>query len=228
MPNISGRRSGCSRYFAKRDRSKELNMGRKKKAAGDPRKSVKVKLLERKHGGKVTTPYKLMEELIATVQDHSQLKSAKIAIAWRFGAKADIDGRLWLGQTRKGSDLDRALHGFDFVLILNHEVWNSAAFSEAQMVALIDHELSHCAPLCDKDGGQVIDEEGRKCWRTRKHLVEEFPGVIKRRGLWSENVRDLVAAAAEFEDKPILKIAAEAEAKRQKPPAAVKSGLAGN
>jgi hypothetical protein len=159
------------------------------------RKKVNVALLEREHGGLVTTAYKLMDEIIS--QHHSQLweAEAKIAIAWRFGWKANADGRITLGQCKKGSDLDRAMHGFDFVILLNHEVWNMAGFSEAQMRALIDHELCHAAISKDSNGELKKDEKGRTVFRIRKHDLEEFKDVVARHGLWKDDVREFVEAA---------------------------------
>lgn len=69
------------------------------------RKKVTVKLIERKHAGQITGPYRIMEKLIA--DHHPQLKDAKIALAWRYGWKATTDGHTTLGQCKKGSDLDR-------------------------------------------------------------------------------------------------------------------------
>ena len=107
--------------------------GRKPKAE-KARKKVTVKLLEREYAGKATEAYQILDRLIA--KHHSQLGSAKIAIAWRFGWKADTDGRLKLGQAKKGSDLDRELHQYDFVILLNHEAWNQGGLSEKQKEAI--------------------------------------------------------------------------------------------
>jgi hypothetical protein len=185
-------------------------MGRKRKAAGERRKKVTVELIKRKHSGTVTEPYKIMEEVIQTVKEHAHLRDAKIAMAWRIGKKADADGRLWLGSAKKGSDLDRAMHDQDFVILLNKEVWNSS-IKEAYKVALIDHELCHCQVACDTDGQPKLDENGRKVYRIRKHDVEEFTGVVRRRGLWKDDVRKLVEQALEFEGRPLLKIAKGSE-----------------
>lgn len=181
-------------------------MGRKRKAsAGEKqkaRKAVTVKLLEREHAGKVTTPYRLMEEIVAA--HHPRLEGAKIAIAWKFGKRADADGRIWLGQMKKGNDLDRTMHGFDGVLLLNHEVWNSADFSEAQMRALIDHDLCHLDVVTDTNGEPKLDEEGRKVYRIRKHDVEEFLEIVARHGCWKDDLRRFAEHAMETKDKPLL------------------------
>lgn len=176
------------------------------------RKKVTVKLLEREHGGKVTTPYRLMERIVK--DHHPHLKDAKIAIAWRFGKKSDADGRLWLGQAKKGSDLDRSLHGFDFVILLNHEAWNGSWFTEDMMKALLDHELCHCAVANDSNGEPKVDEEGRTCYRIRKHDIEEFYEIVARHGQWKEDIRMFVAAALKDErEKKSQPLLAQAETK---------------
>ncbi len=193
-------------------------MGRRGRRSAGPkikaRKKVTVKLIEREHNGKVTTPYRLMEECIR--EHHHHLIDAKIAIGWRLGKKADADGRLWLGQAKKGSDLDRTLHGYDFVILLNHEAWNSSWFTEAMMAALIDHELCHCTVANDSNGEPKTDEEGRTVYRIRKHDLEEFRDVVARHGQWKDDIREFVTAATrdqqEASDRPLLKQAEQAEA----------------
>jgi len=176
-------------------------MGRKKSAV-KKRKRVTVKLLERKHAGKITEPYRIMESLIA--KHHSHLGDAKMAIAWRFGWKADADGRLRLGQAKKGTDLDRALHHYDFVILLNHEAWNQGNLTAAQRQALVDHELCHCQVCHDSDGEAKTDEESRTVYRVRKHDVEEFLDVVSRHGLYTSELSKLAQAGINDSKRPLL------------------------
>lgn len=172
-------------------------MVRRRKAPKEKsRKKVTVKLLERKHAGKTTEAYAIMDKLIE--QHHSHLSGAKIAIAWRFGWKANTDGRVTLGQAKKGSDLDREMHDHDFVILLNHEAWNGGSLNEQQRVALIDHELCHCQVAKDSNGETKTDENGRTCYRIRKHDCEDFKEVISRHGLWKPDVEDFFAAAKDM------------------------------
>ena len=178
-------------------------MGRKRKSGAKKRRRVTVKLLERKHAGKVTEPYSIMERLVDGV--HSQLKNAKIAIAWRFGWKQDTDGRLRLGQTKKGSDLDRAMHKYDFVLLVNHEAWNQGNLDDNQKLALIDHELCHCEVSNDTNGEPKTDEEGRIVYRIRKHDIEEFEDVVSRHGLYTHELEEFAQAGINDSKRPLLK-----------------------
>lgn len=177
-------------------------MGRRSGLKAKARKKVTVKLLARTNAGQVVGAYRIMEKLIE--DHHSHLRGAKIAIAWRFGWKADADGRIKLGQAKKGSDLDRELHHNDFVILLNHERWNMANFSEEQMAALLDHELCHCQVSCDANGEPKTDEIGRTVYRLRKHDVEEFRDVVARHGLWKDDLVAFADSAAKKTHRPLL------------------------
>jgi hypothetical protein len=139
--------------------------------------------------------YTLMDELIR--QHHGHLTDAKIALAWRSGWKADADGVLRLGQCRKASDLDRELHGFDAVILLNEEALNAAAFGEVQTRALLDHELTHLEVTKDEAGETKFDEQGRVVYRIRKHDIEEFREIVARHGCWISGLEEFARAALE-------------------------------
>lgn len=156
------------------------------------RKKVTVKLLERKHAGKTTEAYQLMDELIQ--QYHAHLSDAKIAIAWRFGWNPDADGWLQLGKVKKGSDLDRAMHKFDFVIQLNFEAWNNGGLKPAEKVILMDHQFCHCQVTNDSDGKPKMDDAGRIVYRIRKHVIEEFPEIVERHGLHTHGLSELAQA----------------------------------
>lgn len=180
------------------------DMGRKR-ATGEKekkRKKVTVKLLERKHAGKITEAYRIMDDLID--KHHNHLADAKIAIAWRFGWNQDADGRLRLGQAKKGSDLDRELHHFDFVILLNHEAWNKGGLKQEQKLALVDHELCHCEVSMDVDGEPKVDEEGRTVYRVRKHDIEEFLDVVNRHGCYTNELAKLAQSGINDSDRPLL------------------------
>jgi hypothetical protein len=137
--------------------------------------------------------YSLMDELVA--EYHSHLEGARIALAWRFGWKGDPDGRMILGRCHKASDLNRQLHNFDFVILLNNEVWTSAEFSDAQKRALLDHELCHAAVALDKDGFPKQGADDRTKYRIRKHTIEEFHEVVDRHGIWKGDIASFVKRA---------------------------------
>jgi len=133
----------------------------------------------------------LVKSLLKTVAEHKAIGAARIALAWMIRVKGDVDGRVVLGKMKKAGELERELHGFDAVLILNEDHWR--ILESPQRLALVDHELCHLAPSIDpKTLDQREDAHGRKKWRIRKHEIEEFGGVIARNGIWKS---DLVAIA---------------------------------
>src|SRR5262245_44145714 len=97
----------------------------------EPKKIQVSMLSEQDDKSEVRQPYRILQQLVRL--HHSHLVEAHIALAWRHGWLPDADEHLKLGQARKASDLDFALHGYDFVILLNHEAWNAAEFNEAQM-----------------------------------------------------------------------------------------------
>lgn len=74
-----------------------------------------------------------------------------------------------------------------FVIEVSEEVWKH--LKPAARRALVDHELAHC--------DIETDEDGRTSLVVRGHDVEEFEVVVKRHGLWKQDVEDLVRAGAE-------------------------------
>jgi hypothetical protein len=157
-------------------------------------KKINVELIpERDDKGEVRQPYAIMQALIPA--HHPHLADAHIALAWRYGWTEDADGRLRLGQAKKASDLDFSLHAYDFVIILNSDAWNAAGFTEAQMRALLDHELCHCQVSLDENGDERRDVTGRPVWRMRKHDIEEFQEIVERHGLWEKDLALFAKAA---------------------------------
>ena len=137
------------------------------------------------------TMYPLVKRLVH--EHHGELREARIALAWATSWKADIDGRVKLGQLKKASDLDRELRPVDFVIVINRTFYEDANVSDAQREALLDHELYHGGRKLDTNGEDMVDERGRPVFRLRKHDLEEFAEIAERYGCWK---RDLEAFAA--------------------------------
>jgi hypothetical protein len=149
-------------------------------------------------------PYDIMDALIGAHHEH--LLSAEIAIAWRVGWKADKDGIVRLGQVRKASELDKELHAYDFVILLNQEAWDVMPLEKKR--AVMDHELSHCQACYDEYGEQNTDENGRLLWRTRKHDISEFTAVVQRHGCYRNEIEEFVKRALEAKEQPLFAQAA--------------------
>lgn len=149
------------------------------------RKKATIKVVHRKHAGKVVEAYKILERLIKEVEAFKPLAAAKFCIAWKSGWRCDKDGILIRARIRKASEVEREVYGeFDFVLLLNKELWQSTKFKTKARELDVFHELCHAAAdIDDSTGEQKVDERDRLCWRLRKHPIQEFPEVIERYGL---------------------------------------------
>ena len=70
------------------------------------RKKTSVRTVKRKHAGKITQPYAIMERLIKEVGQFDALKNAKIVILWRSGWKPTKDDTLRHVQIKKFLELE--------------------------------------------------------------------------------------------------------------------------
>lgn len=160
---------------------------RKTKSAKSKRVSYTL-LLDQRDGPNAHAPlYALLSELINA--HHRELIGAFIGLAWCTSWRADVDGRQRLGQCKRASDLDRECAPFDFVILLNHDFVTNPAVTDAQRLALLDHELMHATVKLDPQTHEpMVDERGRTVYRLRKHDIEEFGDVVERHGLWKKDL----------------------------------------
>lgn len=147
-------------------------------------------------------PYELLDEIRA--ENHFDTAEARIALAWKKGTKPDVDGHLILGKCVKASDLQRELVDYDFVIVLNKEVWEDPEFTRAQKLALIDHELCHAARAEDGDGHPMTDTKGRPVWRTRRHDIEEFRCIVERHGCYKRDLELFAREIVRKQNSPLL------------------------
>lgn len=158
-----------------------------KKPSEPRKKQVNVKIIPATDDeGRMSAPHKLMRDLID--KHHTHLRDARIAMAWRYGWKPDPDNRVKLGQCKKGSDLDRELHPYDFVILVNAEWWSMKGVKQEHRRALIDHELCHAQVDVDRNGQPKEDERGRTIYRIRKHDIEEFSEIVARHGCYTHDL----------------------------------------
>jgi len=102
-------------------------------------------------------------------QYHPHLATANIA--YLFQDKANkYGGKIIRGTLRKCSDLDKTLHGYDFVMTLAYDQWQLLAPLERE--ELVDHELYH--------GWFKEKKDGSIEWVLRPHDIEEFIEIMKR------------------------------------------------
>lgn len=146
--------------------------------------------------------YKLLSE--AREKWHSELHEARVALAWRKNQKPDKDGHLVLGKCQKVTDLMKEFAEYDFVIVLNYDVWNDPEFSKQMKLALLDHELCHAAIM--EDGGEhKYDERDRPVFRIRKHDVEEFYAVVHRHGTYKRDLEKFAELLLQNQRQPLLR-----------------------
>ncbi|MFP3915863.1 MAG: putative metallopeptidase, partial [Actinomycetota bacterium] len=134
---------------------------------------------------------KIAEDLIP--KHHEHLQGAPILYVFRDVAMVSR-GKTIAAKARRVSGLNAFLvavaagtedsvdHTF-FVMEVAEDWWADA--SEPQRVALVDHELCHFG-IDEEDEGPVL--------RIRAHDIEEFRSVVRRHGLWNEDVESFAAA----------------------------------
>lgn len=116
---------------------------------------------------------------------HEDLQEARIGLLFRETASVS-NGAMVVGKASKTTAQTRALleaqgeEAPQFVIWLAYDYWMS--FSPQKKLAVLDHELEHC--YLDKD----------KEPRLRGHDIEEFSAIVRRHGLWRDELRTFADA----------------------------------
>ncbi len=80
------------------------------------------------------------------------------------------------------------LIGYDFIITVGYRAWLATADEEMHK-AILDHGLTHCC----KD----VDKEGNPKYYIQDHSVEDFASIVRRHGLWSSDLRNMMNAYQE-------------------------------
>jgi hypothetical protein len=137
----------------------------------------------------------LAAELILEV--HGHLSEAKICYLFRTDEWTKKGGRYVYGKASKVPEQWRYLSGYDLLVVINQSVWTT--LTPERRAALVDHELCHFERIDDAAGNV-------KSWTLVDHDVEEFIGVVRRHGLWKEDVSELVKAGQQMQIFDGLKV----------------------
>lgn len=153
------------------------------------------------------------------IEDHVDVMEASIGFVWT-NAENKRQGRLVAGTAQLGKPGRNVQDGWTRAAIeFQRREWFGelpdllvtlsapycARCESHQVLALIDHELSHFEPKLDKDGEPVVDEEtGRMTYRMVGHDTEEFDAVIRRFGAWEQG---LVTMKRALDSKPTMDMA---------------------
>jgi hypothetical protein len=199
-------------------------MGRRKKNGEkkEKRSPVKLAAIPRKHAGKVTEPWAILESLIVSMTKANpvrfgHLENCRLKLWWTKDWKADPDGIVVGAQVCKANEVDRILveenngESPDIFIKLPQTQWPHLDDTEKEH--RLFHELCHVRPALDANGNQKRDTKERLLWRLGRHPITCFPKEIDRFG--AERVighNALIAASVEVAARPLLKKFDEAEA----------------
>jgi hypothetical protein len=143
-------------------------------------------------------------------REHEHLGGADVRFLWTQRPnrvkRQDVVGRAHLGEPSGSDAWARGMKADHltrlFGTVPDFYVTLCAGFvrarlregDEAAVMALIDHELYHCAQDT-RDGVPLFGADGRPKWAMRPHDVEQFVGVTRRWGPQGEAERMMSAAA---------------------------------
>lgn len=147
--------------------------------------------------------------------DHEHLKDAHIGFLWT-NMENSRQGRMIIGQAeqpafrcgkwQKGRQEQQICEWFgdipDFIITLDANYCLQC--TDLEFMALVDHELYHCAQAVDGFGMPKFNKDtGEPMFTMRGHDVEEFIGVVARYGV-GNNKSPLALMVKVANDVPLL------------------------
>ncbi len=139
--------------------------------------------------------------------DHAHLEHMVLGFLWtnvenarqgrRIVGQADLgDPQGAMGMWAKARARAQVLGWFgvlpDFIITLDAHY--AASVGDAEFLALVEHELYHCAQDQDAFGAPKFSAGGMPVPKMRGHDVEEFIGVVRRYGAVDPGVRLMMDA----------------------------------
>lgn len=141
---------------------------------------------------------------------HQHLIDFKIKIRYLFVSKTPKSkGKEVWGTCRKVSGLNAYLEGGTsddepfFVITISHDVWQ--VLPPDKRVALVDHELCHAhaevkqakeeADVKQVEVDNQIEQDNPVRLSIKPHDLEEFSCIVRRHGLWRDDIKDFVNEA---------------------------------
>jgi hypothetical protein len=139
--------------------------------------------------------------------EHEHLMDAHIGVLWTNAvnvskmrhvlATAEIPQTMG-GAWKRGRAEQQMQDWFGFAphFVLTFYAPECARLTDRSFCALVEHELYHCAQAENHYGAPRFDRvTGEPIYAIRGHDVEVFTGEVRRYGMVSPDVRDLLAAA---------------------------------
>jgi len=125
---------------------------------------------------------------------HGHLANANIHCLFRNG-KWESKGQTIYGTAEKVSEKWNYLTDLDFLIIINKEVWDVAPTEMRE--ALVDHELTHCCR-------DINEKTGEEKYSIQNHSVEDFVSIVRKHGLWTSALKQLMKAENEHHQESIF------------------------
>lgn len=145
---------------------------------------------------------KIANELIPKYHQHLIDYSVKIRYVFTDKTPKSQGAEVW-GTCRKVSGLNAFLEDNKsgdpfFVITISKDVWD--VIPDDQKIALVDHELCHAYAEAkqqknDSDSDDDLETDNPVKLSIMPHDLEEFSCIVKRHGLWRENVKNFINAA---------------------------------
>jgi len=139
-------------------------------------------------------------------EDHHHLAFATIGALWT-NVPNGRHGRRVVGQAEMGlppagkwlrGRIEMQLAAWFAVppiFLLTFDAEYCSECSDAEFMALVEHELYHCGQDRDPYGAPKFRKDGTPAFAMKGHDVEEFVGVVRRYGADATGVRAMVEAA---------------------------------
>ena len=134
---------------------------------------------------------------------HQHLIDFQVKLKYVFTNKTSKKGgKEVLGTCRKISGMNAFLSNSEqegepyFVIIISKDVWD--VLPPEKREALVDHELCHAGA----EASQKEDTDGEEPpvkLSVKPHDLEEFSCIVRRHGLWQDDIKDFVESAQKKE-----------------------------
>jgi len=150
-----------------------------------------------------------LEPVVARVlgmPEHAHLVDHEIDLAFLFRCEPkEFGGRMVLGTVYEPKVQGGLKDVFEwmisrllgrlprFLVVLDDGYWQECGARNREI--LVFHELTHCQQKLDRYGAPRFDLDGNPVYGLRAHDVEEFTSVVRRYGVWNDELREFIAAA---------------------------------
>lgn len=151
--------------------------------------------------------------------DHAHLQDASIEFLWAATGFVKAQNRVVgqceelsfrCGPWQRGRQEQQMLEWFGQIpeYLITLDASFAAQCSDAEFMAVVEHELMHIGQALDEFGQPKFDKaSGQPKLCIRGHDVEEFVGIVRRYGLGSGKTAELIAAAAKAPEVSTLDVA---------------------